>query len=251
MGKMFVLTVLGAALTGGMRQASAQQTGGTTTKTLEYRVQDIKTAAETKTVETYETRMLGFLAGNPNAVVDVFFALPFGDAAVQAATLTTRSLLSSASADPLSFSGPTLTSSSRVLSDSSSATSDALTGEEALWVDTVELVGEELFQLNSDQFGCIAEVNGIQFDCSLDFGELFVAAGDTVLLTSAGVVENILRTTVTTNTFLNASVYEIVGTSDINVVPEPSTALLVGFAGLIGWRSMARRRHLRAWDHSA
>ena len=85
-------------------------------------------------------------------------------------------------------------------------------------------------------------MNGIQFDCSLDFGDVFVAAGDTVLLTSAGVVENVLRTTVNTETFLNASVYEIVGRSDVRAVPEPSTGLLAGLAGLIGWWSAARRR---------
>ncbi|MDO9314103.1 MAG: hypothetical protein Q7T97_06125 [Burkholderiaceae bacterium] len=243
---MFALTLVGAGLLGSAGLAAAQTTGGTTTKTLEYRARNVTSVTETQTVETYETRMLGFLAGNPNALVDVLFALPFGDAAVQAAAITTRNLLSAASADPLSFWGPTLTSSSRVLSGSSSASSEVLTSEEVLWVDTAELVGEELFHLNSSQFGCIAEVNGVQFDCSFDYGDLFVAAGDSVLLTSAGIAENYLRTTVTTDTFLNSSVYEIVGTPDIRVVPEPSTALLVALAGLIGWRSTARQRIGRA-----
>ena len=241
-GKMLALTLVGAGLLGNAGMVAAQKTGGTSTKTLENRVRNVTEVTEARTVETYETRMQGFLFGNPNALVDVLFALPFGDAAVQAAAITTRNLLSAASSDPLSFSGPTLTSSSRVLSGLSSASSDALTSEEVLWVNTAELVGEELFHLNSDQFGCLAEVNGIQFDCSLDFGDVFVAAGDTVLLTSAGVVENVLRTTVNTETFLNASVYEIVGRSDVRAVPEPSTGLLAGLAGLIGWWSAARRR---------
>jgi hypothetical protein len=96
-----------------------------------------------------------------------------------------------------------------------------LTGQEVLWVETVELVGEELFHLNSAQFGCVAVVQGITFNCSEDFGDIFVAAGDTVLLTSAGIADYLLRTTVTTETFLNTAVYEIVGTPITQSVPEP------------------------------
>jgi hypothetical protein len=156
----FALSALAAALLGHAGLAAAQTTGGTTTKTLEYRGSGVTTAAETLTVETYSTQVLGFLAGNPTALVDVQFVLPFGDAAVQAAFATTQSILAAASVNPLSFSGPTLTSSSRVLSNASSTVSEVLTGQEVLWVETVELVGEELFHLNSAQFGCVAVVQG-------------------------------------------------------------------------------------------
>ena len=246
LGKLLALAIICAGSLGIVGPAAAQKTGGTSTKTIENRVFLITTAAETQTVETYATRMQGFLAGNPSALVDVLFALPFGDAAVQAAALTTRNLLSAASLDPLSFSGPTLTSSSRILSGSSSATSEVLTSEEVLWVNTAELIGEELYHLNSDQFGCLAEVNGVQFDCSRDFGDVFVAAGDTVLLTSAGVAETRLRTTVTTETYLNSALYEIIGTPQSRVVPEPATGFLVGIAGLLGWFATVRRRSSRA-----
>ena len=240
-GKALALSALAAALLGQAGLAAAQTTGGTSTKTLEYRVPSVTTAAETRTVETYSTQVLGFLAGDPTALVDVQFVLPFGDAAVQAAFVTARSILAAASVNPLSFSGPTLTSSSRVLSNSSSTVSEVKTGEEVLWVDTVELVGQELFHLNSAQFGCVALVKGVSFDCTVDFGDVFVAAGDTVLLTSAGIADYLLRTTVTTETFLNTAVYEIVGTPITQSVPEPGTGLLVGLAGLIAWRATRPR----------
>ena len=216
------------ALLGGTAAAHAQNTGGTTTKSLENRVRSINSLTQTESVETYLTHMQGFLAGDPTALVDVQFALPFSDAAVQAAVATTRQLLAAASADPLVFSGPTLTSSGRVLASSVPTNTEVLTGEEVLWVQTVELVGEELFHLNSDRYGCVAEVRGIHFDCSRDFGDLFVAAGDTVLLTSAGVVEYVDRTTRFTNTYLTTSDYQIVGTPVVASVPEPASAWLVG-----------------------
>ena len=237
----FAWSALAAALLGQAGLAAAQTTGGTSTKTLEYRVPSVTTAAETRTVETYSTQVLGFLAGDPTALVDVQFVLPFGDAAVQAAFVTTQSILAAASVNPLSFSGPTLTSSGRVLSNSASTVSEVLTGQDVLWVETVELVGEELFHLNSAQFGCVALVQGVSFNCSEDFGNIFVAAGDTVLLTSAGIVDYLLRTTVTTETFLNTAVYEIVGTPITQSVPEPGTGLLVGLAGLIAWRATRPR----------
>ena len=59
----FPLSVLAAALLGHAGLAAAQTTGGTTTKTLEYRAVSVTTAAETRTVETYSTQVLGFLAG--------------------------------------------------------------------------------------------------------------------------------------------------------------------------------------------
>lgn len=234
-------SALAAALLGQAGLAAAQTTGGTTTQTLEYRATSVTTAAETRTVEAYSTQVLGFLAGNPTALVDVQFVLPFGDAAVQAAFATTQSILAAASVNPLSFSGPTLTSSSRVLSNTSSTVSDVKTGEEVLWVDTVELVGAGLFHLNSAQFGCVAVVKGISFDCTVDFGDIFVAAGNTVLLTSVGIADYVLRTTETTETFLNTAVYEIVGTPITQSVPEPGTGLLVGLAGLIAWRATRPR----------
>lgn len=237
----FAWSALAAALLGQAGFAAAQTTGGTTAKTLEYHVPVVTNATETRTVETYSTQVLGFLAGNPTALVDVQFVLPFGDAAVQAAFVTTRSILAAASVNPLSFSGPTLTSSSRVMSNSSSTVSEVLTGQEVLWVDTVELVGAGLFHLNSAQYGCVAVVKGISFDCTEDFGDIFVAAGDTVLLTSGGIADYMLRTTVTTETFLNTAVYEIVGTPITQSVPEPGTGLLVGLAGLIAWRATRPR----------
>lgn len=246
LGKLLALAIICAGSLGIVGPAAAQKTGGTTAMTLEHRVRHITAVTETQTVETYETRMQGFLAGNPSALVDVLFALPFGDAAVQAAAITTRNLLSAASLDPLSFSGPTLTSSSRALIDSMSGISEEFTGEEVLWVNTVELVGEELYHINSDQFGCLAEVNGVQFDCSRDFGDVFVPAGDTVLLTSAGIADYYLRTTVTTETYLNSALYEIIGKPQSRVVPEPATGFLVGIAGLMGWFATVRRRRSRA-----
>jgi len=247
-GQRRALALCGALILVGAGQAAAQSTGSVTTKTLEYRVINLSTETHTQILETYDTRILGFLAGAPSALVDVQFQLPFGDAAVQAAVTTTRNLLSAASADPLSFTGPTLTSNSRVLKNSSSASADALQSEELLWVETVELVGEELFALNSNQFGCVAQVNGIQFDCSLDFGKLFVAAGDTVLLTSAGVVENVLRTTTITNTFLNASEYEIVGTSIPQGISEPGMGVLMCLMGLSCWGAARIHRRKVAWE---
>ena len=240
-GKALALSAMAGALLGHAGLAAAQTTGGTTTKTLEYRVTSVTTAAETRTVETYSTQVLGFLAGDPTALVDVHFVLPFGDAAVQAAFATTQSILAAASVNPLSFSGPTLTSSSRVLSNSSSTVSEVKTGEEVLWVDTVELVGQELFHLNSAQFGCVALVKGVSFDCTVDFGDVFVAAGDTVLLTSAGIADYLLRTTVTTETFLNTAVYEIVGTPITQSVPEPASLALVAGALALGAAASRRR----------
>jgi hypothetical protein len=46
---------------------------------------------------------------------------------------------------------------------------------------------------------------------------------------------------VTTETFLNTAVYEIVGTPITQSVPEPGTGLLVGLAGLIAWRATRPR----------
>jgi hypothetical protein len=46
---------------------------------------------------------------------------------------------------------------------------------------------------------------------------------------------------VTTETFLNTAVYEIVGTPITQSVPEPGTGLLVGLAGLIAWRAARPR----------
>jgi hypothetical protein len=241
--KLLSWTALAAAMA-----SNAALADGVTSKTLEYRATDITTVSETHTVEIYETRMLGFLAGQPTAIVDVHFALPFSDAAVQAATLMTRQLLSAASADPLAFSGPTLTGSSRTLTDSQSDVVDVLTGEELLWVETVELISAvstgTLYRFNSADFGCVADIDGYHFNCSEDFGSQFVAAGDTLLLTSAGVVESVRRTTTFTDTYLTASVYEIVGTPEMHRAPEPGSALLAGLAALVGWGvQMQRRRY--------
>lgn len=245
-GSRLAVFALAAALVGGSGLATAQTTGGTSTKTLEYHASDITNLSRTNTLETYATRMLGFLTGDANPLVDVQFSLPYGDAAVQAAVATTRQLLAAASADPLLFAGPMLTSTSRVLTDSTSSISELLKSQEVLWVETTELVGEELFHLNSAQFGCVAEISGIKFDCTEDFGDLFVAAGDTVLLTSAGIVDRFERTTLFTETYLNASTYEIIGTPRIGTVPEPATGVLAGLAALVAWRARSRRRAVQA-----
>ena len=86
-------------------------------------------------------------------------------------------------------------------------------------------------------------VKGISFgDCTVDFGDIFVAAGNTVLLTSVGIADYVLRTTETTETFLNTAVYEIVGTPITQSVPRPGTDLLVGLASLlIAWRATRPR----------
>ena len=240
-GSRFVRAAVACALVFGTGWAVAQKTGGTTTKSLEYHASDITQISRTDTIETYSTRMLGFLTGEVNPLVDIQFSLPFGDAAFQAAIATARQMLTAASVDPLQFTGPMLTSSSRALTGSTSASSDVLTSQDVLWVHTAELVGEELFHLNSAQFGCVAEVAGIKFDCTEDFGDLFVAAGDTVLLTSAGIVDRFNRTTIFTDTYLNSSTYQITGTPTNQPLPEPGTALLAALAGLVVMRVRGRR----------
>jgi MYXO-CTERM domain-containing protein len=240
-GNSFAMAAMACALAFGPGSAGAQTIGGTTAMTLEYHVNDITQLSRTDILETYSTRMLGFLTGQADPLVDIQFSLPFGDDAVQAAIATTRQMLAAASADPLQFTGPMLTSSSRALTGSSSASSDLLTSEDVLWVHTAELVGEELFHLNSAQFGCVAEVAGIKFDCTEDFGDLFVAAGNTVLLTSGGIVHRFNRTTVFTETYLNSSTYQITGTPTSQPVPEPGTAPLAALAALAGLAALRRR----------
>lgn len=235
------MAALAAALLGASGPAVAAPTGVINTMTLEYHASDITNVSRTDTIETYVTRMLGFLAGDVNPLVDIQFSLPYGDAAVQAAIATTRQVLAAASPDPLLFAGPMLTNSSRVLADSTSASSDRLADQEVLWVQTTELVGAELFHLNSAQFGCVAEVAGVRFDCTENFGDLFVAAGDTVLLTSAGIVNRIERTTVFADTYLNSATYQITGTPSPRALPEPSTGLLVALAGLAALRVRRKR----------
>jgi hypothetical protein len=239
-GKAFALSALAGALLGQAGLAAAQTTGGTSTKTLEYRVPSVTTAAETRTVETYSTQVLGFLAGDPTALVDVHFVLPFGDAAVQAAFVTTRSILAAASVNPLSFSGPTLTSSSRVSATRHRRSRRSRRGRRCSGWRRSNWWARAL----PPQFGPVwlrGVGERVSFDCTVDYGDIFVAAGDTVLLTSAGVADYLLRTTVTTETFLNTAVYEIVGTPITQSVPEPGTGLLVGLAGLIAWRATRPR----------
>lgn len=240
-GSRFAMAALACAMVFVHGWAAAQTLGGTTGMTLEYHANDITQLSSTDTIETYSTRMLGFLTGQADPLVDIQFSLPYGDAAVQAAIATTRQMLAAASVDPLQFTGPMLTSSSRVLTGSTSTSSDVLTSEDVLWVHTAELVGAELFHLNSAQFGCVAEIDGIKFNCLEDFGDLFVAAGDTVLLQSAGIVHRFNRTTVFTDTYLNSSTYQITGAPTNQPVPEPGTALLAALAGLVVMRVRCRR----------
>jgi hypothetical protein len=202
-------------------------TGGTTTRTLEYRLRQVNVTDAANTLETYSTRLLGFVTGMATAQIDLLFNLPFSSATVQAALGALPGNLTALSGQPLSFTAPLLITDTRTLINQSVASSSAvLLGEQVLWVDTTELVGEDTFNLNLPalQFGP-------QFAC-VNFGNCataFVASGDTVLLTSVGVLETYGQTRTTTSSFLTSQTYSVTGTPTA-AVPQPSTwALLAWF----------------------
>jgi hypothetical protein len=229
----------------GAEDALSDKIGGTTTKTVEQYFFNVTDIAQDQNIETYLTTIDGYLAGNPNPLASFTFNLPFGDAAVQSSFASIRHSLTNASSDPLSFLGPTLAASLRAkISTSVAGVNGPFDSQDGTVLDvtTTELVGEDAFYI--PQSGrCIGLIELYSF-CSTEGEHVFVAAGDTVLLTSADILFDVTRTTTTTNTFLTTQRYSIVGASIATPsVPEPDTLLLLApIAVLVAFRA----RHLAA-----
>lgn len=221
--------------------------GGTTTKTVEQYFFEVTEVPITQNVETFSTTVDGFLAGGAAPVASFSFDASASDAAVLASFATLRHLLTSAAGTPLSFTGPSLDASSRSQVGTSVAGVNSAFDFDSgtvLNVSTVELVGEDTFQIPWS--GRCTGLTELYSFCNTrtDPEAVYVAAGNTVLLTSADIQFSITRTVTTTNTFLTTQRYSIIGTPDIaSPIPEPSTLLLMApLMALVAFRTRGRAR---------
>ena len=157
--------------------------------------QTVTTVPVIQTIETYSTRILGSLSGNPTALVDFTFSAPYSDPSVQAALTTAQGVLSGASSDPLTISGPTLVADARTLVGSTSSTSDATNS--TLVVTLENSIGPGTIIIGDRDNG------GTPFE---------VLAGTTNLNVNTHTAIDIIRTITTANTFLTSQVYQLIGT---------------------------------------
>ena len=243
-------TIALATLLGG--NAWAVDFGGTSTKTVihYYFFETAVPSPTEQTVETFSTTIEGFLEGSSSPVASFSFNLPIDDAIVQASLASIRNSLTGAAGGPLSFVGPALESSTRTKVGTTVVGANEpfdifnaadLARGAVLAADTTELVGEDTFFLEESYCSGLTEAYSF---CKNEPTPLFVAAGNTVLLTSVELGVAIDRTTTTTNTFLTTQRYSITGTPAIaSPIPEPSTWMLMApFVGFLAFRSARSQR---------
>ncbi len=113
-----VLLTLG--LSGG---AAAQPSVTNTVTTSTSRAPDtfVDTILPTVRIDTFRTRILGLLQGDPTLYFDQSYAFAFADPMVQAGLFAAQGALDAASTDPLDFLGPTLTGSTSLPSSGPNA----------------------------------------------------------------------------------------------------------------------------------
>jgi len=165
----------------------------------------------------FSTEIIAQMAGGP-VLFDETFNAAYSDPAVQAAVALAVADLTGAGA--ASYAGPTETSFLQTLVDSSSATTTNVVAT-GVFVATTEYSGPQTIMVGDNQSQSFTLLAGQE-----DF--------DTLVTTD---VTNLLTTTVT-DTYLDSSVYNLLGE-----VPEPNAGWLLGVGAvalaLSRWRKWA------------
>ncbi|MBI5719990.1 MAG: hypothetical protein HZC37_20140 [Burkholderiales bacterium] len=226
-----VRAVFAAAWVAAAGAAAAQSTDIVTNSTS--RTETFTDTQQAVREDTFSTRLLAVLDGS-TTVYDMTFSVAFSDPLVQAAVVAAQGALTAAGApDAVSFSGPTLTSTSTVVAGTSSVTQITNTSETV--TATVEIQIGPGSVLIGDRGLCVA-FDPATGPTGCPGGTPFtVLAGTTNFNTNVHTATEIFRTVTTTSTFLTTAVYTLFGVRQGGggTVPEPAGLALVLLALLM------------------
>ena len=193
--QVLVWTILGMlAVAPGWGQSTSCPTNGTpaTTSTISTTtIYSDSTVNAAQQMNTYQVELKARMQGSSTYLYDQTFNAAYADSTVQAAIVQAKTVLTNSGA--VSFTGPTLLSSSQSTSSSTSTGPWVTTGSATSYA-TTEYVGPQTIMIGANQsIACAIPAGGIDFDL----------LGTTTLTRQ--------QTVTTTNTTLTSQVYEIDG----------------------------------------
>ena len=255
MRRLLILALFACGLSG---PAWAQDNSTVTTSTSRTPDTFVDTTLAPININTFSTRLIGLLQGDPTLYFDQTFAFAFADPAVQGGVLAAQSALGAATPDPLSFFGPTLLSSlSSLLSSNMTTTvlgnpllTETVGFGDSIGPTTIQIgdlglcAGLQTTTFPFPYVGGFSEVIDYPFGCSGGTGPMFtVVPGSTNLNVNLNSQFQFTREIQTTNTFSVLDTWRILGVRPTTSVPEPGTLVLLT-EGLLGLALLRRRRLL-------
>ncbi len=202
----------------------------------------VDTILPTIRVDTFRTRLIGLLQGDPTLYYDQTFAVPFADASVQNGLLAAQAALDAASPDPLNFVGPSLLGSLSALLSSVEARS--VTGETLNETVTIEETigpGFTMIGARGPCEGLLTPATPLSLVyCPADPQTYDVVVGTSNFNANSNLQVEYTRDVQTTETWELFQTWQIVGVPELAQVPAPAPLALLAIGLMAGLA--ARRR---------